>query len=95
VNLRIFDHLALIANGVLFTKLLKMSQVFMLLGWVCMSTNQFMSNKSDFLPAKVHIHVSSSGALKMLRDSQGLSQYELANLTGISQPNLSALEIRK
>jgi transcriptional regulator with XRE-family HTH domain len=49
-------------------------------------------NKKDFQRAKVHAHLTPGEALKMLRELQGLSQNELARLTGISQPNISALE---
>ena len=51
-----------------------------------------MINKKDFVVARVHQAVSPGEALKMLRELQGLSQAELAKLTGISQPNISALE---
>jgi plasmid maintenance system antidote protein VapI len=46
----------------------------------------------EFLPAKVHRKVAPHEMLKTLRELQGLSQGELAALTGISQSNLSALE---
>ena len=49
-------------------------------------------NKKDFEKARVHVAVTPGEALKMLRELQGLSQNELAKLTGISQSNLSALE---
>lgn len=49
-------------------------------------------NKKDFQRAKVHTHLTPGNALKMIRESQGLSQNDLARLTGISQPNISALE---
>ena len=48
--------------------------------------------KKDFEKARVHISVTPGEALKMLRELQGLSQNDLAKLTGISQSNLSALE---
>ena len=49
-------------------------------------------NKHDFVKSKIHCPVTPSEALKMLRELQGLSQSDLANLTGISQSNISALE---
>jgi transcriptional regulator with XRE-family HTH domain len=49
-------------------------------------------NYSDFIVARGHAKVSPGEALKMLRELQGLSQNELAKETGISQPNISALE---
>jgi transcriptional regulator with XRE-family HTH domain len=48
--------------------------------------------KSDFAPAKTKRPVPPNEMLKTLRELQGLSQNQLAELTGISQPNLSALE---
>jgi transcriptional regulator with XRE-family HTH domain len=50
-----------------------------------------MSNK-DFEKAKVHIHLTPGDALKMMRELQGLSQNKLAELTGINQSNISAIE---
>ncbi|OAI46507.1 hypothetical protein AYO45_01820 [Gammaproteobacteria bacterium SCGC AG-212-F23] len=49
-------------------------------------------NKSDFVKAKVHHSVMPGEALKMLRELQDLSQNELAELTGINQSNISAIE---
>ena len=49
-------------------------------------------NKKDFVKAKVHTSVTPGEAIKIMREMQGLSQNDLAELTGISQPNLSALE---
>lgn len=49
-------------------------------------------NKKNFVKAKVHHAVSPGEALKMLRELQGLSQSDLANLTGITQSNISAIE---
>lgn len=48
--------------------------------------------KKDFEKARVHTAVTPGEALKMLRELQGLSQNDLAKLTGISQSNISALE---
>lgn len=49
-------------------------------------------NKKDFVKAKVHAHLTPGEALKMLRELQGLTQANLAKITGISQSNISALE---
>lgn len=49
-------------------------------------------NKNDFQLAKILARLTPGEALKMVRELQGLSQNELAYLTGISQPNISALE---
>ena len=49
-------------------------------------------NKKDFVKSKVHVDVTPGEALKMIRQLQGLSQNDLAELTGISQSNISALE---
>jgi transcriptional regulator with XRE-family HTH domain len=49
-------------------------------------------NYNDFVAAKVHASVAPGEALKILRELQNLSQNELAKKSGISQPNISALE---
>ena len=49
-------------------------------------------NKKDYAKAKIHYALTPGEAIKMIRELQGLSQNELANLSGISQPNISALE---
>jgi len=49
-------------------------------------------NRKDFEPAKTHAILTPGEALRILRELQGLSQNELARLSGISQPNISALE---
>jgi transcriptional regulator with XRE-family HTH domain len=52
-----------------------------------------MSNRKDeFEKAKVHISLTSGEVIVMLRELQGLSQKELAELTDIGQSNLSAIE---
>ena len=51
-----------------------------------------MINKKDFTRAKVHVHVTPAEALKMVRRLQQLSQNQLAEMTGISQSNICALE---
>lgn len=49
-------------------------------------------NKKDFLQAKVNRKITPDQMLKTLRELQELSQQQLAELTGISQSNISALE---
>lgn len=49
-------------------------------------------DKSKFKKAQVHIAILPGEALKMLRELQGLSQNDLAEITGITQSNISALE---
>ncbi len=49
-------------------------------------------NKKEFIKAKVHARITPGEALKLLREQQGLTQTDLANITGISQSNISALE---
>jgi len=49
-------------------------------------------NKKDFVKATVHVHITPNEALKIIREQQGLTQAELAELTGITQSNISALE---
>ncbi len=49
-------------------------------------------NKKDFVPAKIHRRVPPHEMLKTLRELQELTQQQLAELTGISQSNISALE---
>lgn len=51
-----------------------------------------MNRKTDFVRAKVNYHPTPGEALKQLRELQGLSQNELAEITGIPQSNISALE---
>ncbi len=51
-----------------------------------------MNIKTDFVRAKVNYHLTPGEALKQLRELQGLSQNELAEITGIPQSNISALE---
>ena len=50
-----------------------------------------MKNK-DFVPAKINIKMTPGEMLKNLRELQELSQNELAELSGMSQSNISALE---
>lgn len=49
-------------------------------------------DKKDFVRAKVQRSVTPGEMLRTLRELQGLSQVDLAKLTGISQSNLSAME---
>lgn len=49
-------------------------------------------NKEDFKKASVHCSLTPGEALRAIRELQGLSQKGLSAITGISQPNLSALE---
>ena len=49
-------------------------------------------NKQQFKKSKVHASITPSGALRMIRELQGLRQGDLAELTGIAQSNISALE---
>lgn len=51
-----------------------------------------MMKKQDFELSKVHASVTPGEALKMLRELQGFSQNQLAELTGIDQSNISSLE---
>jgi transcriptional regulator with XRE-family HTH domain len=46
----------------------------------------------DFRPAKKRIEVSVGESVRILRELQELTQVQLAQLTGISQATLSAIE---
>ncbi len=46
----------------------------------------------DYRPAKQRITVSVGESVRILRDLQELSQNQLAQLTGISQATISAIE---
>lgn len=46
----------------------------------------------DFKPAKRHIEVSPGESVRILRELQELSQNELAELSGIPQSTISAIE---
>lgn len=48
--------------------------------------------KKDFVKAKINISMTPGEMLKVLRELQGLSQSELAQLTGLNQSNISAIE---
>lgn len=45
-----------------------------------------------FRPAKKRVDVSVGESVRIIRELQGYSQDELASLTGIPQPTLSAIE---
>jgi transcriptional regulator with XRE-family HTH domain len=49
-------------------------------------------SRKDFVRAKINKKLSPGQMLKTLRELQGLSQSELADLAGMSQSNISALE---
>lgn len=50
------------------------------------------AKKKDFEKSRVHVGVTPGEALKMLRELQGLSQSDLAGLTGMKQSNISTIE---
>ncbi len=49
-------------------------------------------SKKDFKKAKVHISVTPGEMLRTIRELQELTQKELADLTGLSQSHISAME---
>ena len=46
----------------------------------------------DFKPAKRHVEVSTGESVRILRELQELSQNELAEISGIPQSTISAIE---
>jgi len=46
----------------------------------------------DFRPARKRVEVSVGESVRILRELQGLSQNQLAELSGVPQPTLSAIE---
>jgi transcriptional regulator with XRE-family HTH domain len=46
----------------------------------------------EFTPAKRHIEVSVGESVRILREFQELSQNELADISGIPQSTISAIE---
>ena len=50
------------------------------------------SDMKDYRKAKKHIEVTVGESVKIMREFQELSQNELANLTGIPQSTISAIE---
>lgn len=51
--------------------------------------------KSDYVPAKPHIAITTGEVIRMLRDLKGWTQAELARRCGISATNISLLENKK
>ena len=51
-----------------------------------------MDKQHDYSKAKTTINVSIGESVRVLRELQGMSQNELAALTGIPQSTLSAIE---
>ena len=51
-----------------------------------------VSNIHEFVPAKSHASLSTGEVIRMLRELKEWTQAELANRSGISSTNLSALE---
>ncbi|MFC2074675.1 helix-turn-helix domain-containing protein [Bdellovibrionota bacterium] len=49
-------------------------------------------NKKDFVKAKMHTSLSPGEMVRTLREMLGLSQSELADLCGMTQSNISAIE---
>ncbi len=49
-------------------------------------------NKKNFVKAKINVRMTPAEMLKTIRELQGLSQLDLAKLTGMTQSNISALE---
>ena len=49
-------------------------------------------DKKDFVKATSHAVVTPGESLKMIRELQGYTQEQLAELSGIKQSNISALE---
>jgi transcriptional regulator with XRE-family HTH domain len=47
---------------------------------------------SDYVEAKKYVNVSVGESVKIIRELQGLSQNKLAELTGIPQSTISAIE---
>ena len=47
---------------------------------------------SEFTQAKQTIEVSPGESVRIIRELQGLSQNQLAEVTGIPQPTISAIE---
>jgi transcriptional regulator with XRE-family HTH domain len=50
------------------------------------------SKKSNFVPAKRHVVLTTGEVIRMLRELKGWTQRELAERCGISVTNLSLLE---
>jgi len=50
------------------------------------------NERKDFHPTSKTIEVSAGGSVRIIREPQGLSQNALADLTGIPQSTISAIE---
>ena len=50
------------------------------------------TNKNEFVRAKVNCKITPGEMLRTLRELQELTQKEIADATGISQSNISAME---
>ncbi|MCP4233145.1 MAG: helix-turn-helix transcriptional regulator [Aestuariibacter sp.] len=50
------------------------------------------TSDEEFQKARVNLSITPGEMLKTVRELQGLSQNELAKLSGISQSNISAIE---
>ena len=49
-------------------------------------------DKKNFVKAKINVQMTPAEMLKTIRELQGLSQLDLAKLTGMTQSNISGLE---
>lgn len=49
-------------------------------------------NKKDFIKSKMHMKMTPGQMIRVLRELQSLSQKELAEMPGMNQSNISALE---
>jgi transcriptional regulator with XRE-family HTH domain len=52
-------------------------------------------NKTEFVPARPHIALTTGEVIRMLRELKGWTQSELAKRSGISSTNISLLENEK
>ena len=50
------------------------------------------SKKTEFVPAKPHVRLTTGEVIRMLRELKGWTQAELAKRCGISATNISLLE---
>ena len=49
-------------------------------------------SKANYIKSKSHVNVTPGESVRIVRELQEMSQNQLAELTGISQPNISAIE---
>ncbi len=49
-------------------------------------------NRTDDVPARARVQLSPSDAVRVTRELQEMSQVDLANASGISQPTISSIE---